>query len=131
MPQPAAVEMGQTVYFDGTGITDAADNGKTDNAYGGTGEAGGSCCPLCPYPLRGPVVFRPPGGGSALYPGGGVRVVRGEGVPWAVLPEGKPMTIVSDDIENIEREKKMKSSMDGIYPETDLDAVKGNQPISH
>ena len=25
----AAIEMGQTVYFDGTGITDAADNGKT------------------------------------------------------------------------------------------------------
>ena len=31
------------------------------------------------------------------------------------LVNGKPMTIVSDDIENIEREKKMKSSMDGIY----------------
>lgn len=28
---------------------------------------------------------------------------------------GKPMTIVLDDVENIEREKKMKSSMDGIY----------------
>ena len=27
----AAIEMGQTVYFDGTGITDAADNGKTDS----------------------------------------------------------------------------------------------------
>ena len=25
------------------------------------------------------------------------------------------MTIVLDDVENIEREKKMKSSMDGIY----------------
>lgn len=28
---------------------------------------------------------------------------------------GTPMTIVLDDVENIEREKKMKSSMDGIY----------------
>lgn len=28
---------------------------------------------------------------------------------------GKDMVIVSDDIENIEREKKMKSSMDGIH----------------
>lgn len=28
----AAVTMGTTVYFDGTGITDAADNGKTDSA---------------------------------------------------------------------------------------------------
>ena len=27
----AAIEMGKTVYFDGTGITDAADNGKTDS----------------------------------------------------------------------------------------------------
>lgn len=31
------------------------------------------------------------------------------------LVNGKPMTIVSDDIENIEREKRMKSHMDGIY----------------
>ena len=69
--------------------------------YGGPGEAGGSCCPLCPYPRRGPVVFRPPGGGSALYPGGGVRVVLGERVPRTILPE------------------------------TDLDAVKGDQPVSH
>lgn len=28
---------------------------------------------------------------------------------------GEPMTIVLDDIENIEREKKMKSHMDGIF----------------
>ena len=28
---------------------------------------------------------------------------------------GKDMVIVSDDIENIEREKKMKSTMDGIH----------------
>ena len=28
---------------------------------------------------------------------------------------GTPMTIVLDDVENIEREKKMKSTMDGIY----------------
>lgn len=28
---------------------------------------------------------------------------------------GEPMTIVLDDVENIEREKKMKSNMDGIY----------------
>lgn len=28
---------------------------------------------------------------------------------------GKVMTIVLDDMENIEREKKMKSHMDGIY----------------
>ena len=28
---------------------------------------------------------------------------------------GTPMTIVLDDVENIEREKKMKSNMDGIY----------------
>ena len=28
---------------------------------------------------------------------------------------GTPMTIVLDDVENIEREKKMKYSMDGIY----------------
>lgn len=28
---------------------------------------------------------------------------------------GKPMVIVLDDLENIEREKKMKSHMDGIY----------------
>ena len=31
------------------------------------------------------------------------------------LVNGKPMTIVLDDVENIEREKKMKSSMDGIH----------------
>ena len=31
------------------------------------------------------------------------------------LVNGEPMTIVLDDVENIEREKKMKSSMDGIY----------------
>ena len=31
---------------------------------------------------------------------------------------GTPMTIVLDDVENIEREKKMKSSMDGIYVST-------------
>ncbi len=31
------------------------------------------------------------------------------------LVNGEPMTIVFDDIENIEREKKMKSHMDGIY----------------
>jgi hypothetical protein len=29
--------------------------------------------------------------------------------------QGKEMTIVLDDMENIEREKKMKSHMDGIY----------------
>ena len=28
---------------------------------------------------------------------------------------GKPMTVILDDNENIEREKRMKSSMDGIY----------------
>lgn len=28
---------------------------------------------------------------------------------------GKPMTILLDDMENIEREKKMKSHMDGIF----------------
>lgn len=28
---------------------------------------------------------------------------------------GKPMTIVGDDLEIIEREKKMKSNMDGIF----------------
>jgi len=31
------------------------------------------------------------------------------------LVNGEPMTIVFDDIENIEREKRMKSHMDGIY----------------
>lgn len=31
------------------------------------------------------------------------------------LVNGEPMTISSDDIENIEREKKMKSHMDGIF----------------
>lgn len=31
------------------------------------------------------------------------------------LVNGEPMTIVLDDVENIEREKKMKSHMDGIY----------------
>lgn len=28
---------------------------------------------------------------------------------------GSPMTILFDDIEHVEREKKMKSTMDGIY----------------
>lgn len=28
---------------------------------------------------------------------------------------GTPMVIIFDDIENVEREKKMKSSMDGIF----------------
>lgn len=28
---------------------------------------------------------------------------------------GKPMAVVFDDIENVEREKKMKSNMDGLY----------------
>ncbi len=28
---------------------------------------------------------------------------------------GKEMTIIFDDIENVEREKKMKSHMDGLY----------------
>ncbi len=31
------------------------------------------------------------------------------------LVNGEPMTIALDDVENIEREKKMKSHMDGIY----------------
>ena len=31
------------------------------------------------------------------------------------LINGEPMTISFDDIENIEREKKMKSNMDGIF----------------
>ena len=31
------------------------------------------------------------------------------------LINGEPMTIMSDDLENIEREKKMKSNMDGIF----------------
>lgn len=31
------------------------------------------------------------------------------------LVNGEPMTIVLDDVENIEREKMMKSHMDGIY----------------
>lgn len=31
------------------------------------------------------------------------------------LVNGKPMTIVLDDVENVEREKKMKSNADGIY----------------
>lgn len=31
------------------------------------------------------------------------------------LVNGDPMTIVLDDVENIEREKKMKSHTDGIY----------------
>ena len=31
------------------------------------------------------------------------------------MVQGKPMVIVSDDLENIEREKKMKSNMDGIH----------------
>lgn len=28
---------------------------------------------------------------------------------------GKPMAVIFDDIENVEREKKMKSTMDGLY----------------
>lgn len=31
------------------------------------------------------------------------------------MVNGREMIIVSDDIENIEREKKMKSSMDGLH----------------
>lgn len=31
------------------------------------------------------------------------------------MVNGKQMTIVSDDMESIEREKKMKSSMDGLH----------------
>lgn len=31
------------------------------------------------------------------------------------IVNGKQMIIVSDDLENIEREKKMKSNMDGIH----------------
>lgn len=41
----AAVEMGQTVYFDGEGITDAADNGQTDGAKVGFVEAGYAAAP--------------------------------------------------------------------------------------
>lgn len=32
------------------------------------------------------------------------------------LVNGEPMTIVLDDVENIEREKKMKSHMDAFIP---------------
>lgn len=31
------------------------------------------------------------------------------------LVNGKAMTVVLDDLENVEREKKMKSNMDGLY----------------
>ena len=41
------------------------------------------------------------------------------------MVQGKPMVIVSDDLENIEREKKMKSNMDGIHARLiDLDGQK-------
>ena len=36
-------------------------------------------------------------------------------MPPCYLVNGEPMTIVLDDVENIEREKKMKSHTDGIY----------------
>ena len=31
------------------------------------------------------------------------------------MVDGKPMTVIFDDIENVEREKRMKSHMDGIF----------------
>lgn len=40
-----AVEMGQTVYFDGSGITDAADNGKADSEKVSYVEAGYAASP--------------------------------------------------------------------------------------
>lgn len=41
----AAIEMGKTVYFDGAGITDAADNGGTGDAKAAYTEAGYAAAP--------------------------------------------------------------------------------------
>ena len=41
----AAIAMGQTVYFDGTGITDAADNGKTGDDKAAYVKAGYAAAP--------------------------------------------------------------------------------------
>lgn len=41
--------------------------------------------------------------------------------------DGKPMTIMGDDMEHIEREKKMKSNMDGIYARQILIYVKASE----
>lgn len=41
----AAIEMGKAVYFDGTGITDAADNGKTGDEKAANTSAGYAAAP--------------------------------------------------------------------------------------
>ena len=41
--------------------------------------------------------------------------------------DGKPMAAMIDDMENIEREKKMKSNMDGIYARQILLYVKASE----
>lgn len=43
------------------------------------------------------------------------------------IVDGKPMTAMVDDNENIEREKKMKSHMDGIYARQILLYVKASE----